>query len=541
MPVTAGRPGYLIPPGTLTTDAEAAAAYEAGSDKILYVSPNGDDGNTGQTMSTAFETVTAALTAMGTDAGTIHLDAGTISAGATLAWPATAKCGMVGQGPRATILQAASQTGPVLDLSASTGYVLQEAFFGGFTIKGDNTAGTAKKGLKLSSAESLVRGHFRDIVVEETGGACFDLGVAELCTFDRLVANTPVSAVANDVPYFTATGPFNGNTMTDCQIYGNSSASGCVGPSGALYITDDGSYNAHDTKIDGLRIQSIILPTNTSAINVAVNGFVISGMQFFDCGKVSGATGTAHLTFALPAVSDLGGNLVTGIIPGKGTNATDIDAGIRMDQSRNMVIGTKGFRGTNVIIGTGIDYTRVELGGATAASTDVAVTDSSGLTGSANHNVIVDAYLGTHRQYQRQIQQPDDATKARLAFGTGGAYLLQNGSGTGALYVNAQDTSSVNIRAGGTDVGVFSRSSAPALTLVPVSSNYPGVQVSTASKYGVQLQGASGPILCAGSGSPEGVLPAAVGSLYMRTDGGTSTALYVKETGTTTSSGWVAK
>lgn len=43
-----------------------------------------------------------------------------------------------------------------------------------------------------------------------------------------------------------------------------------------------------------------------------------------------------------------------------------------------------------------------------------------------------------------------------------------------------------------------------------------------------------------GSGSPAGVVSAPVGSLYLRTDGGTSTTLYVKESGTGTS-GWVAK
>lgn len=43
-----------------------------------------------------------------------------------------------------------------------------------------------------------------------------------------------------------------------------------------------------------------------------------------------------------------------------------------------------------------------------------------------------------------------------------------------------------------------------------------------------------------GSGSPEGVITAAVGSLYSRTDGGASTTLYVKQSGTG-NTGWVAK
>ncbi len=43
-----------------------------------------------------------------------------------------------------------------------------------------------------------------------------------------------------------------------------------------------------------------------------------------------------------------------------------------------------------------------------------------------------------------------------------------------------------------------------------------------------------------GTGSPEGVVTAPVGSLYTRTDGGANTTLYVKESGTG-STGWVAK
>lgn len=43
-----------------------------------------------------------------------------------------------------------------------------------------------------------------------------------------------------------------------------------------------------------------------------------------------------------------------------------------------------------------------------------------------------------------------------------------------------------------------------------------------------------------GSGDPEGAIAASVGTLYTRTDGGTGTTLYVKESGTGTT-GWVAK
>lgn len=51
---------------------------------------------------------------------------------------------------------------------------------------------------------------------------------------------------------------------------------------------------------------------------------------------------------------------------------------------------------------------------------------------------------------------------------------------------------------------------------------------------------AGGPTDTSGTGSPEGIVTASVGSTYRRTDGGAGTTFYVKESGTG-STGWVAK
>lgn len=48
------------------------------------------------------------------------------------------------------------------------------------------------------------------------------------------------------------------------------------------------------------------------------------------------------------------------------------------------------------------------------------------------------------------------------------------------------------------------------------------------------------PRIMVGTGSPESVVTAPVGSLWLRTNGGASTTLYVKESGTGTT-GWVGK
>lgn len=47
-------------------------------------------------------------------------------------------------------------------------------------------------------------------------------------------------------------------------------------------------------------------------------------------------------------------------------------------------------------------------------------------------------------------------------------------------------------------------------------------------------------MISTGTGSPEGVVTASVGCLYLRTDGGAGTTLYVKESGTS-NTGWIGK
>lgn len=57
---------------------------------------------------------------------------------------------------------------------------------------------------------------------------------------------------------------------------------------------------------------------------------------------------------------------------------------------------------------------------------------------------------------------------------------------------------------------------------------------------GVALTLPGGPTVKTGTGTPESAVTAPVGSLFLRTDGGASTTLYVKESGSG-NTGWVAK
>lgn len=76
------------------------------------------------------------------------------------------------------------------------------------------------------------------------------------------------------------------------------------------------------------------------------------------------------------------------------------------------------------------------------------------------------------------------------------------------------------------------------------AKNLIDAQVGGTSKFRVDTMGKisinNGPTISSGTGTPEGVVTAPVGSLYTRTDGGAGTTLYVKESGTG-NTGWVAK
>jgi hypothetical protein len=86
-----------------------------------------------------------------------------------------------------------------------------------------------------------------------------------------------------------------------------------------------------------------------------------------------------------------------------------------------------------------------------------------------------------------------------------------------------------------------------------INNQYGNIEITTSSvlvgkftsagfapESGKGIDFADGPFWTVGSGTPEGNVTADVGSLYTRTDGGASTTLYVKESGTG-NTGWVAK
>ena len=94
---------------------------------------------------------------------------------------------------------------------------------------------------------------------------------------------------------------------------------------------------------------------------------------------------------------------------------------------------------------------------------------------------------------------------------------------------------------GNTDVQIGSTNNVPVLVKTNATlAATVGTDQSWAFANQIRVGGTAGPLWRSGTGSPEGVVTAPVGSLYTRTDGGAGTTLYVKESGAG-NTGWIAK
>jgi hypothetical protein len=131
-------------------------------------------------------------------------------------------------------------------------------------------------------------------------------------------------------------------------------------------------------------------------------------------------------------------------------------------------------------------------------------------------------YLQNGTSGNKGALQLDDTTGAievqRLAGATEGAVLLKIGAGSGFWYQHTY--SGLPATAAAIKIG---KNSTTNVSLITSGA----IQILDVGWY-------------SGSGSPEGVVSAAVGSMYSRTNGGAGTTLYVKESGTG-NTGWVAK
>jgi hypothetical protein len=171
-------------------------------------------------------------------------------------------------------------------------------------------------------------------------------------------------------------------------------------------------------------------------------------------------------------------------------------------------------------------YFRFNVGGATALSSSAA-------------GVVTMADLGATNTTPRiTLGGTTSAFPAIKRNGTGIDIVLANDSAFAPLS-SGNFTSDSSISAAASSYimwggGTSSRMSAPSNGVIQLTNA--ATTSFTRLEFGTANLGIS-----RGTGSPEGIVTALVGSLYLRTDGGLLSTLYVKESSPTPSTGWVAK
>ena len=143
-------------------------------------------------------------------------------------------------------------------------------------------------------------------------------------------------------------------------------------------------------------------------------------------------------------------------------------------------------------------------------------------------NYIINSTIGSVGAYVPRLTVGEDILAGKLAADSGATEGLEFVPATGAKVTCGSIPVTLNRTASGTILSLKQNNTA-AGGLVLDSVN--GI---------MRLDFTGGVGLRTGAGSPEGVIAAATGSIYMRTDGGAGSTLYVKESGAS-NTGWVAK
>lgn len=146
---------------------------------------------------------------------------------------------------------------------------------------------------------------------------------------------------------------------------------------------------------------------------------------------------------------------------------------------------------------------------------DIHSSNSGGLAGKANAMLIGDTWIQS------------------VATGTHGIYLTDDVTGVKVSNVNIDGSPSTQAITIGASCGYSLWAN---IVVDGTYSDSSGLAQFSATYFSTSPP----PTTYFGSGTPEGSVTGAIGSIYMRTDGGASTSLYVKESGTG-NTGWVAK
>jgi hypothetical protein len=368
---------------TSTDDGEVVVGGVIGEGQGVSVKAFGAKGDGVTDDTSAIQDAIDAVHDLG--GGTVHLPQGTyrITGGGLQSRSAF----LVGAGARslgtstaaATILQGDSQTGPVLTIEGTGGIGTggnTDQFFGmrgveSLTIRGDGSSD--EYGLYLHNAHMIT---VRNVAIRNCRGVPLFADRAYFVTVEDSQVQEPVGASTNDTPYVELH-QANSWRVRGLLLHGLSSGAPTVGASGAVIITDDGSFDSTASDYQFLTEFMTMAEGSVGIIDHQGNSnrIELTAWDSEDYGSVTTPWAAIRLSAGL---NDYGANIVTGQLLAKYAAGNRTCYGVRLEQGNNAVLATPGYPSESVYIASGVQHCRVELMGSNSGPGAGQVVDASG-------------------------------------------------------------------------------------------------------------------------------------------------------------------
>ncbi len=435
----------------------------------------------------------AALDSLGTTGGTLWWDVkGTMKLASGIQWPKTPD----GIGIRiAGLSPGASKilfTGTGYAITFGDGDVVNSTFFPSLTrlsIYGNGAAGqSGAVNLNSTYFWELDCVHIRDFTTANAHGVN---AVAGKPNYHGKMRHCYVRNVPRGVSWDGTAGVGANSNLIEGSWFG-------VHSDCAIYLEDAASNVVLACEFNG---------GTTTAIKLkdAADGTKVVLCQF------DGPTYWVEFVNVTPANTVIALNTGGGSINGRGTRTLYIDStGTRILSSAGLIVGD-----ANLVASNAVPLTVVEP------------------TGLSTYAFVVQSSAG---QYHLRLNN-GGALEVYQNLTTHGGTSLGNDVSNNSVVATI-----TNVGANAANVGLVLKGAAAQTGDILQVQNSAGTVLALITASGRIHLGATtaAPGIMSGTGTPEGAVAAPIGSLFLRTDGGAGTSLYVKESGTG-NTGWVGK